>query len=109
MAWHDFFEDWDILLCPQMATAAFEHDHRPMHERTFSVDGSAQPYFDQLFWAGLVTVAYLPSTVFPPGASADGLPIGLQAVSAEYADHTCIDFARLLADEIGGFVPPPGY
>ena len=109
MAWHDFFEDWDILLCPQMATAAFEHDHRPMHERTLSVDGSAQAYFEQLFWAGLVTVAYLPSTVFPTGASSDGLPIGLQAVSAEYADHTCIDFARLLADEIGGFVPPPGY
>jgi len=30
-------------------------------------------------------------------------------VSAEYADRTCIDFARLMADEIGGFVPPPGY
>ena len=109
MAWRDFFEDWDILLCPQMATAAFEHDHRPMHERTISVDGSARPYFEQLFWAGLVTVAYLPSTVFPTGASTEGLPIGLQAVSTEYADHTCIDFARLLADEMGGFVPPPGY
>ena len=109
MAWRDFFEDWDILLCPQMATVAFEHDHRPMHERTISVDGSARPYFEQLFWAGLVTVAYLPSTVFPTGASTEGLPIGLQAVSTEYADHTCIDFARLLADEMGGFVPPPGY
>merc|ERR1711969_418783 len=67
IAWRDFFEEWDILICPQMATAAFEHDHRPMAERTLSVDGSAQPYFQQLFWSGLVTVAYLPSTVFPTG------------------------------------------
>jgi len=109
MAWRDFFQDWDILLCPQTATPAFEHDHRPMPERTLAVDDAMQPYFQQLFWAGLITVAYLPSTVFPTGVSGDGLPIGLQAVSAEYADRTCIDFARLMADEIGGFVPPPGY
>ena len=109
MAWRDFFQDWDILLCPQTATPAFEHDHRPMPERTLAVDDAMQPYFQQLFWAGLITVAYLPSTVFPTGLSGDGLPIGLQAVSAEYADRTCIDFARLMADEIGGFVPPPGY
>jgi len=109
MAWRDFFQDWDILLCPQTATPAFEHDHRPIPERTLAVDDAMQPYFQQLFWAGLITVAYLPSTVFPTGVSGDGLPIGLQAVSAEYADRTCIDFARLMADEIGGFVPPPGY
>ena len=52
----------------------------------------------QLFWAGLITVAYLPSTVFPTGPASDGLPIGLQAVSAEYRDYTCIEFARLMAD-----------
>jgi amidase len=109
MAWRDFFQDWDILLCPQTATPAFKHDHRPIPERTLAVDDVMQPYFQQLFWAGLTTVAYLPSTVFPTGLSGDGLPIGLQAVSAEYADRTCIDFARLMADEIGGFVPPPGY
>ena len=109
MAWRDFFQDWDILLCPQMATTAFPHDHAPMGERTLSVDGESQPYFQQLFWAGLITVAYMPSTVFPTGPSAEGLPIGLQAVSAEYEDRTCIDFARLVGEEMGGFVPPPGY
>jgi len=108
MAWRDFFQDWDILLCPQTATPAFEHDHGPMNERILEVDGTPQRYFQQLFWAGLTTVAYLPSTVFPTGASREGLPIGLQAVGAEYADRTCIDFARLMTEEVGGFVPPPG-
>jgi len=47
--------------------------------------------------------------VFPTGPSSDGLPIGLQAVSSEFNDYTCIDFARLVAQETGGFKPPAGY
>ena len=34
-------------------------------------------------------------------------PIGLQAVGGQYSDYVTIDFARLLAREIGGFQPPP--
>ena len=108
-AWTQFFEEWDILICPQMATPAFPHDHRTFGERTISVDNNEQPYFQQLFWAGMIVNAYLPSTVFPTGPSRDGLPIGLQAVSAPYRDHRTIEFARQIAREIGGFVPPPNY
>ncbi len=109
LAWRAFFEDWDILICPQVATTAFPHDHRPFSERTITVNNSEQRYFKQLFWAGVITGSYLPSTVFPTGPSTDGLPIGLQAVSAEFNDYKTIDFARLMAQEIGGFTPPPGY
>ena len=35
--------------------------------------------------------------------------MGLQAVSGEYRDYTCIEFSRLMADEIGGFTPPPDF
>ncbi len=114
MAWREFFEQWDILICPQMATPAFEHDHSSSaltfsKERAIIVDNQVQPYFQQIFWSGIATVAYLPSTVFPTGLSQAGLPIGLQAVGAEFNDYLCIDFAKLLAVEFGGFVPPPGY
>ncbi len=109
LAWQAFFEDWDILLCPQMATPAFPHDHRPFEERTITVDNEEQAYWKQLFWAGMIVNAYLPSTVFPTGPSREGLPIGVQAVSAQYRDYRTIEFARLIAEEIGGFVPPPGY
>ena len=105
-AWDRFFEDWDILVCPQMATVAFPHDHRPFSRRTLMVDGDEQPYFKQLFWAGMVVNAYLPSTVFPTGLSREGLPIGLQAVSAPYRDHRTIEFTRQLAGHMGGFSPP---
>ena len=109
LAWARFFEEWDILVCPQMASTAFPHDHRPFAERTIQVDAVEQPYFQQLFWAGMVVNAYLPSTVFPTGVSEDGLPIGLQAVSAPYRDHRTIAFAGLVCAELGGYERPPGY
>jgi amidase len=108
-AWDAFFDDWDILIAPQMATDAFPHDHGEYMGRTLMVDNEEQDYFQQLFWAGTITVAHLPSTVFPTGPSKAGLPIGLQAVSAEYNDYTTIDFARLMANEMGGFVAPPDF
>jgi amidase len=108
-AWRAFFDEWDVLLCPQSATAAFPHDHTPVRDRTVQVNGTAQPYFRQLFWAGLITAPYLPSTVFPTGPSRAGLPIGVQAVGAEYHDRTTMELARLLANELGGFQPPPGF
>jgi len=106
-AWAEFFSEWDILLCPQMATPAFPHDHRKFGERTLLVDNDERPYFEQVFWAGIVVNAYLPSTVFPTGLNDAGLPIGIQAVSAEYRDHRCIEFAHQITREIGGFTPPP--
>jgi amidase len=106
-AWTGFFKDWDILVCPQMATPAFEHDHKPFNDRIITVDNADQPYFQQLVWSGLVTNSYLPSTVFPTGPSREGLPIGLQAVSGAYQDHKTIEFADLLSREIGGFIAPP--
>jgi len=107
--WNAFFDDWDVLICPITATPAFPHDHTPFGQRRLDVDGDQQDYFRQIFWAGTITVAHLPSTVFPTGPSAEGLPIGLQAVGAEFTDHTTIEVTRLLAEQLGGFVAPPGF
>jgi amidase len=108
-AWKAFFEDWDVLICPISTTTAFKHDHAPFGERTLLVNGKPRPYFEGSFWAGLISLPGLPSTVFPTGLSHAGLPIGLQAVCGEYHDFTCIEFAHLIAREIGGFVPPDNY
>jgi Asp-tRNA(Asn)/Glu-tRNA(Gln) amidotransferase A subunit family amidase len=37
------------------------------------------------------------------------LPAGCQIIGAEGEDPATIEFARLLAAEIGGFIPPPAY
>ena len=106
-AWGKFFEEWDILICPTVPTTALPHDQSA--ERTILINGKERSTDVQLFWSGIMNLAHLPSTVFPTGLSTKGLPIGLQAISAEYNDYVCIDFARLMAEEIGGFVPPSGY
>ena len=109
MGWQSFFKEWDVLICPITATPAFKHDHGQYGSRTLEVNGETVPYFQQLFWAGIATLSYLPSTVFPTGLSKDGLPIGLQVIGAEFDDNTTMEFARLMAEEIGGFQAPPGY
>jgi amidase len=110
LAWADFFQAYDLFLCPAAASAAFPHDHegeRP--ERTILINGRREPTTDQLFWAGISGMVYLPASVAPVGLTRSHLPCGLQIVGAFLHDRTCIDFARLVAQELGGFTPPPGY
>jgi amidase len=108
--WHEFFKNFDVLLTPVAATAAFPHNPNPNRdERTVSVNGKSAPYAEQLFFAGLASLSYLPATAAPIGLTEEGLPVGLQIIGPEGEDPTTIEFARLLAAEIGGFVPPPAY
>jgi amidase len=107
--WRDFFTQYDVLLAPVAATAAFPHDHNPdVGARRIMINGEPHPPVE-ITWAGLAALSYLPATAAPIGLTADGLPVGLQIIGAEGEDPTTIEFARLLAGEIGGFVPPPGY
>ena len=108
-AWHKFFKRFDVVIAPIMATSAFPHDHRPFGERTVQVNGKPVGYFEQVFWAGLASLAYLPSTVVPTGPDADGLPIGVQIIGPEYGDLITIGVAKLLEQERFAFSPPPGY
>ena len=105
-AWDEFFDQWDVLLCPQFTVPAIPHDHRPFEEREILVDGEQRSYFESLFWAGIVVASHLPSTVFPTGVGEDGLPIGLQLVSGPYQDFKTIEISRLVSEAVGGFVAP---
>ncbi len=108
--WADFFEDYDLLLCPAAASAACPHDHAgERHTRTITVNGKQVPTTDQLFWAGFSGSVYLPSTVAPAGLTKSGLPVGLQIVGPYLQDRRCIEFAGLIEQAFGGFVAPPGY
>jgi amidase len=110
LEWARFFEEWDLLLSPAAASAAFPHDQKgERHERTILVNGKQVPTTDQLFWAGFSCMAYLPGAVAPAGLTPAGLPVGVQIVGPQYHDRSCIHFARLLEREWRAFTPPPGY
>jgi amidase len=108
-SWHEFFKEVDLVITPIMPTAAFEHDHRAFKDRTLLVDNEERPYFEQVFWAGLTGVAYLPSTVIPTGLNNEGLPIGVQIVGPEYADLITIGVAHALERDGFSFTPPANY
>lgn len=106
-AWRAWFDDHDLLLAPMMPVAAFPHDQGPMGSRTVDVDGTPLPYFNQLFWAGLATLAGLPATIVPAGVTAAGLPVGIQLVGAPWSDFRLIGIARRLEEMGFGFRAPP--
>lgn len=110
LAWNRFFDDWDVLICPAAASAAFPHDHvGDRHERMIEVNSKRVPTTDQLFWAGYSGAFYLPSTVAPIGLTPAGLPSGVQIITRQYADFTALRFAELLEREYYAFVPPPSF
>jgi amidase len=109
-AFDAFFKDWDVLVCPVAASAAWPHNQEGERwRRTIPVNGKPQPTTSQLFWAGYSGAVYLPSTAGPAGFTKDGLPAGYQAIARHGFDKTAVAFSRLVEREIGGFVPPPGY
>ena len=107
--WHEFFKNYDLLLCPVFGRAAYPHDPTPTYERELAVNGKKLPFMIQTFWAGYTGVTYLPASVAPIGFTRNDLPVGVQIVGPQYGDRTCLRFARLLEKEYQGFVPPPGY
>jgi len=62
---------------------------------------------DQLVWAGVATMPFLPATAIPAGRTTDGLPVGLQIIGPELDDRRTLLVAQLAEAVLGGFVPPP--
>lgn len=109
-AWAEFFNNWDVLLCPNAATAAFPHSMPGERwERMILVNGKPQPATTQMWWAGISGMCGLPGTAAPIGLSPEGLPLSVQIIGPQYGDYATIRFAQLIEREYYAFVPPPAY
>lgn len=114
-AWRAFFSEWDVLVAPAFFTPAYPHWDKPWPDteaslrRTLDVNG--KPVLEELglFYPSVATVAGQPATAVPMGRTRTGLPIGAQVIGPYLEDRTPLRFAELLAQEFGGFTPPPGY
>ena len=107
-SWHQWFDTFDALLCPVMTTAAFEHDNEiDFLSRTLTINGQARPHTDCVAWTGLIGVVGLPAAVPPIGRTAQGLPVGVQVVTAPFHDREAIRIAKLVSETCdGGYVIP---
>jgi amidase len=108
--WEEYFKDHDIFLMPVAFVPAFPHDHsEPFDRRILDTPEGKRPYSDITPWIMAPTLTGCPATVAPAGRTATGLPVGIQIMGPYLEDATPIEFARLIADVVGGFVPPKGY
>jgi len=108
--WQAYFNDVDVFLSPVSFTPAFLHDHsHPQEQRSIATVAGPRKYMEGLNWIGPATLTGCPATVAPAGRTDAGLRVGIQIMGPYGEDATCIAFAELLAQEIGGFAPPPGY
>ena len=106
--WAEFFERWDLLICPVATTPAFPQNQQGFRwQRMVRVNGREQPSTTSLFWAGYTNLCGLPATAVPLGLSDEGLPIGAQVCGPVFADPVCLRFARWLESEYRAFQPPP--
>lgn len=106
--WGEFFQSYDVLLCPVTFTTAFAHDHNPdLLGRYIPVDGKERHYSEITVWPSVATISQLPATVIPIGQSPAGLPIGLQVIGPYLEDYTTIAFARAIEGVCSGYTPPP--
>ena len=105
--WREFFNKFDVILCPTCITPAFKHNHSPVHERKLTINGKDDEYLRATLWAGPAVSAGLPSTNVPIGMSSNNLPISMQITGPYLEDKTCLEVAKVVRNLRGGFKIPP--
>jgi len=106
LAWEQFFEQWDVLLCPPSMVTAFPH----------CAPGSPLRVDDQevIYWAvsghgTLFNYTGHPAVVLPYKLDRDGLPLGIQLVGKRWNEAHLLAMAKVLSEVTGPFQRPPGY
>ncbi len=90
-----FFADYDAILSP--VSFACARPHRASYADSFDEWGYIQ-IFNLLGWPGLSVRA---------GSSADGLPIGVQVISAPWREDIALALGARVEKLMGGFRAPP--
>ena len=88
----EFFEEYDLLLTPQMPLTAWGVDDWPA-----SIDGRPTPsIFDRLPFTFPFNLTGQPAASVPCGFASDGLPVALQIVGRWHADTLTLQAAAAL-------------
>ncbi|HEX6479461.1 MAG TPA: amidase [Ktedonobacteraceae bacterium] len=105
-AWEQFFEKWDVLLCPPSMVTAFPHCEPGS---PLQVDGQEVVYWMVSAHGTLFNYTGHPAIVLPYKLDRDGLPIGVQIVGKRWDESRLLAIARAISEVTGPFQQPPGY
>jgi amidase len=106
LAWEQFFEKWDVLLCPPSMMTAFPHCEPGSPLR---VDGQEVIYWAVSGHGTLFNYAGHPAVALPYKLDRDGLPLGIQLVGKRWDEARLLAMAKALSEVTGPFQRPPGY
>jgi amidase len=105
-AWEQFFDQWDVLLCPASMTTAFLHCEPGT---PLQVDGQAITYWMVSGHTTLFNYTGHPAAVLAYKQDHDGLPIGVQLIGKRWNESRLLAVAKAVSDVTGGFQRPPIY
>jgi amidase len=106
LAWEQFFEKWDVLLCPPSMVTAFPHCKPGSPLR---VDDREVIYWAVSGHSTLFNYTGHPAVVLPYKLDHDGLPLGIQLVGKRWDEARLLAMAQTLSEVTGPFQRPPGY
>ncbi|HXM52742.1 MAG TPA: amidase family protein, partial [Candidatus Binatus sp.] len=106
IAWEQFFDQWDVLLCPPAVMTAFPHCEPGS---PLAVDGEEVAYWTVSAYGALFNYTGHPAVVLPFTRDHAGLPIGIQLVGKRWSESRLLAVAAALAAVTGAFQRPPGY
>ena len=106
LAWEQFFEKWDVLLCPPSMVTAFPHCETGS---PLQVDGQEVIYWMVSGHGTLFNYTGHPAVVLPYKLDHDGLPIGVQLVGKRWDEARLLAMAKAISEVTGAFQRPPGY
>lgn len=106
LAWEQFFEAWDVLLCPASMVTAFPHCEAGA---PLQVDGRDEVYWMVSAHSTVFNYSGHPAVALPYRLDRDGLPLGVQVVGKRWDDSRLLGIAKALSAVTGEFRRPPGY
>jgi amidase len=94
----EFFETYDVLLCPASCTPAFDVEWPALME----LEGHRfETYYDWYTICFVISLTTFPSMSVPCGFTRDDLPVGLQIVGPLRGEARLLGVARLVEDMAG--------
>ena len=106
LAWEQFFDTWDALLCPASMVTAFPHCETGSPLR---LDRQDETYWMVSAHSTLFNYTGHPAVALPITLDRDGLPIGVQLVGKRWGESRLLAIAKALSAVTGEFRRPPGY